>query len=113
LGGRTNLVAADIIVGPLSDHAAHLRRGRLLLNDDGYYWFLYRYFEAANLDRGAELIDLYGGAELAGYQLERLAEELQQALRDVEAGPAEWNGLGRLVGDGEDPRDGDPPLGDP
>lgn len=36
-------------------------------NDDGYYWFLYRYFESANLERHkGELIDLPGWFSSAG-----------------------------------------------
>lgn len=62
----------------------------LSLESDGYYWFLYRYFESANLDRRHELIDLYGGAEISGYQLDRLEDELQTALLDIQARPASW-----------------------
>jgi len=32
----------------------------VLLGADGYCFFLYRYFEGANLDHRSELIDLYG-----------------------------------------------------
>jgi hypothetical protein len=53
------------------------------LDDNGYYWFLYRYFEAANIDRRDALIDLYGDAEIDGYQLARLKDELKLALTDV------------------------------
>jgi hypothetical protein len=61
------------------------------LNDDGYYWYLYRYFEAANLDRrGGELIDLYGGRVIDGYQLHRLKHELEQALEDIANKPEFW-----------------------
>ncbi|TCJ11624.1 hypothetical protein EZJ19_15240 [Parasulfuritortus cantonensis] len=62
----------------------------LSLQSDGYYWFLYRYFESANIDRRHELIDLYGGAEISGYQLERLEDELHMALLDIQARPASW-----------------------
>jgi hypothetical protein len=65
----------------------------LLLESDGVYWFLYRYFEAANLDRANELIDLYGGSEIDGYQLHRLRQELEQALQDVQQKTASWRVL--------------------
>jgi len=63
------------------------------LNDDGYYWHLYRYFEGANLDRRHELIDLYGDATIEGYQLDRLEDELRAALTDAQTRPAQWSVL--------------------
>lgn len=64
------------------------------LDSDGYYWFLHRYFEAANLDRqSGELIDLYGGQTIDGYQLHRLRFELVQALEDVELKQTQWKVL--------------------
>lgn len=73
----------------------------LLLESSPEYWFLYRYFESANLDRSHELIDLYGGGVIDGYQLHRLRTELELAKRDVESKPDEWD---VLVGwDGEVP----------
>lgn len=65
----------------------------LSLESNGYYWFLYRYFESANLDRRHELIDLYGGASIGGYQLDRLEEELNEALLDIQSRPASWRVL--------------------
>jgi len=65
----------------------------LSLNSDAYYWFLYKYFESANLARGHELINLYGDMALDGYQLERLEEEWKIALVDVSARPNIWNVL--------------------
>jgi hypothetical protein len=62
----------------------------LSLESDGYYWFLYRYFESANLDRRHELVDLYGGTSIGGYQLDRLEDELRTALLDVQARPESW-----------------------
>lgn len=57
---------------------------QVLLGDSASYWFLYRYFEAAKLPlRKEELIDLYGGAEISGYQLDRLIDELELAASDV------------------------------
>jgi hypothetical protein len=62
----------------------------VMLDSDGVYWFLYRYFEAANLDRATELIDLYGGGTIEGYQLHRLRTELEQAYQDVQAKAQSW-----------------------
>jgi hypothetical protein len=56
---------------------------QLTLVDGTCYWFLHRYFEAANVDRSRELIDLYRSATLAGYQLDLLEHELKIALVDV------------------------------
>jgi hypothetical protein len=65
----------------------------LMLDSSPEYWFLYRYFESANLDRRHELIDLYGGGVIEGYQLHRLRTELELARSDVEAKPDSWNVL--------------------
>jgi hypothetical protein len=65
----------------------------VLLDDDGYYWHLYRFFEGANLDRREELIDLYGGREIDGYQLDRLEDELNSALQDATRRPEKWHVL--------------------
>jgi hypothetical protein len=65
-----------------------------LLESDGYYWFLYRYFESANLQRQAdELIDLCGGRLIEGYQLHRLRRELKQALEDITHKEDRWKVL--------------------
>jgi len=72
----------------------------VILNDDGYYWFLYRYFESANLERHkGELIDLYGGGVIEGYQLHRLRSELEQAVQDVVHKPESWQVLVGWKGD--------------
>ena len=64
------------------------------LEDDGYYWFLYRYFEGANLNaHKGELIDLYGGAIIEGYQLHRLQTELEEALRVTRLMSDRWKVL--------------------
>ncbi len=60
------------------------------LDDTAIYWHLYRYFEAANLDRRHELVDLYGGAEIDGYQLDRLEDELCAARDDATTRPEQW-----------------------
>ncbi len=65
---------------------------RVVLADDGYYWFLYWYFEAASLPpRKHELIDLYSDAELSGYQLERFIAELEEARADALSKPEHWS----------------------
>jgi hypothetical protein len=60
------------------------------LDDTAIYWHLYRYFEAANLDRRHELVDLYGGGEIDGYQLDRLEDELLAARGDAAHRPSQW-----------------------
>jgi hypothetical protein len=58
---------------------------------DGYYWFLFPYFEAARLPNGTEsLIDIYGERVLEGYQLVRFLREMELALADVLHKPATW-----------------------
>jgi len=79
----------------LSGHAT------LLLESTPEYWFLYRYFEAANLDHQHELIDLYGGSPIDGYQIVRLKAELENAKIDAEARPQAWKVL--TGWDGEKP----------
>lgn len=71
----------------------------VVLDSSGYYWFLYRYFESANLERHkGELIDLYGGGVIEGYQLHRLQCELEQALEDVQRKPESWRVLAGWIG---------------
>ena len=65
----------------------------LTLESNACYWFLYHYFERANLDRRHELIDLYGGAEIDGYQLDRLEDELKVALLDIANRAENWKVL--------------------
>jgi hypothetical protein len=76
-------------------HASPANPGErgVILENDGYYWFLYRYFEGANLNHQSELIDLYGGDEIDGYQLHRLETELRTALEDVCRKPERWRVL--------------------
>ena len=73
--------------------SASPRDRNVLLESDGYYFFLNRYFEGANLDHHEELIDLYGGREIEGYQLHRLETELITALEDVGRKPESWRVL--------------------
>ncbi|GAG14635.1 unnamed protein product, partial [marine sediment metagenome] len=46
--------------------------------------------EGANLDHHNELVDLYGGTEIDGYQLDRLEDEMKTALEDVKHKPDQW-----------------------
>jgi hypothetical protein len=84
-------MAADIQFAPDRNLPSGVRRISAHLQDDGYYWWLYWYFEAASLPpREAELIDLYGDSEISGYQLERLRRELEEARFDATQRPDEW-----------------------
>jgi len=84
-------VATDIQFKPDQPLPRGVNRTSVHLDDNGYYWWLYRYFEAANLPpRNGELIDLYGDSEISGYQLERLRRELSEARFDAAHRPEEW-----------------------
>jgi len=63
------------------------------LTDNGCYWCLYRYFEGAKVQRNEELVYLYGGAEIDGYELERLSDEMNAAREDTKHKPDEWKVL--------------------
>jgi len=87
-------MAAQIFVAKNEKSAAANPEGSsVLLEANGYYWFLYRYFGGANLDRSSELVDLYGDSEIDGYQLHRLETELSAALEDVSHKPERWRVL--------------------
>ena len=84
-------MAADIQLASSRDLSSSGTPPSVQLYDDGYYWWLYWYFEAASLPpRKAELIDLYGDAEISGYQLDRLRRELEEARFDAMHRPDEW-----------------------
>ena len=79
---------AEIYASSMVDESRPLPDRRVVLNSDACYWFLYNYFEAANLPpRQHELISLYDDGEISGYQLQRLIEELEEAKTDVENKP--------------------------
>lgn len=87
-------MSANIGIGNSWDDPTLFKDGiSLTFESDGYYWFLYRYFESANLDTTHELIDLYGGAEIDGYELDRLEEELITALNDIQWREENWEVL--------------------
>ena len=87
-------MAADLFVAESwkAPHANPDERA-VAFEDDGYYCHLYRYFEGANLDRRHELIDLYGGGPIDGYQLDRLEDELRAALEDASHRAQTWRVL--------------------
>jgi len=85
-------VAADIYIKQES-RADALPEESVQLHADACYWFLYRYFEAANLDRSHELIGLYEDADISGYQFQRLEDELLLAREDAAARPETWTVL--------------------
>jgi hypothetical protein len=59
------------------------------LDDDGYYWFLFPFFEDLAKQTG-QWIDLYGGAAFAGQKLDDLARVLAVAREMVEKQPPAW-----------------------
>jgi hypothetical protein len=84
-------MAADIQFAPEGKLPDGVSRISVHLQADGYYWWLYWYFEAASLPpRNAELIDLYDYSEISGYQLELLRRELVEARFDATQRPDEW-----------------------
>jgi len=87
------MAALIYLADPENGNKASPTLPSILLDSGGEYWFLYRYFESANLDRGTELIDLYGGAVIEGYQLHRLQIELELALEDTKSKPESWHVL--------------------
>ncbi|WP_140637405.1 hypothetical protein [Methylibium rhizosphaerae] len=88
------MAAALYLIDPANPQVALRDIAPVVLDSDGYYWFLYRYFESANLERHkGELIDLYGGGVIEGYQLHRFETELQQALAEVNHKPDSWQVL--------------------
>ena len=81
-------MAADLypckkVLGSSPDLTVHF-------DDDGYYWHLYPYFETAKLPGRHELIDLYGNAEIEGYELKRLFNVLELAENDLGWRADEW-----------------------
>ena len=63
------------------------------LDETGYYWHLYRYFKGAKVQRGGQLVDLYGCTEIDGYELDRLEDELIASREDAKHKPKEWKVL--------------------
>jgi hypothetical protein len=87
-------MAADIYVAEnCRANRANPPECSVWLNESGCYWHLYRYFEGAKVQRTEELIDLYGDAEIDGYELDRLEDELLAARDDASHKPDEWKVL--------------------
>lgn len=87
-------MAADIYVAEnLRAVRAHPPERSVWLDDTASYWHLYRYFEAAKVQRAEELFDLYGSAEITGYELDRLKDELTAAREEASQKPDEWKVL--------------------
>ena len=58
--------------------------------DDGYYWFLYPFFEEACKQTG-QMIDPYGDAIFEPVHLPALLAVLEEAARSAEQQPEEWD----------------------
>jgi len=72
---------------------------KLQLIDDGYYSFLYNYFEIAKLSEAeSDLIDLYDNCEINDYQLIRLKQVMEICLKDVQWRSEEFEVLTSWVG---------------
>ncbi len=87
------MAAIVYLADPSNTQAPDPQHPRMVFESNATYWYLYRHFEAANLDRTNELIDLYGGAIIDGYQLHRLRTELEEALVEIENKPESWQVL--------------------
>lgn len=60
-----------------------------VLEDDGYYWFLYPLFEKLQ-GLTTQLIDLYGDAVFSGARLDDLQDMLDEARALVAGQPERW-----------------------
>jgi hypothetical protein len=61
----------------------------LAMEDDGYYWFMYPFFERLSAATG-QMVDPYGGAEFHGATLDALRRTLAEARDAVSAMPEQW-----------------------
>lgn len=61
----------------------------ITLDDDGYYWQLYPFFNGIAVESG-QMIDLYGDARFTSSEFETLIEFLEAAKRFTNAQPDEW-----------------------
>jgi hypothetical protein len=60
--------------------------------DDGYYWFLYPYFERVAKQTG-QMVDPYGDAVFGPEQLPFLLAALDEAAASADQQPEEWDVL--------------------
>jgi hypothetical protein len=90
LGSQIHM-AADLFPGQsVRDSPALESDWAMHMDDDGYYWHLYPYFESAKLPCDHELIDLYGDNEIHGYELDRLRSKLVVARKDLSWRSDSW-----------------------
>lgn len=64
----------------------------LYFEDDGYYWFLYEFFERL-AERSGQMIDLYDGAFFKGDNLDLLNQTVQEAKSAILSKPDFWEEL--------------------
>lgn len=62
----------------------------LSLEDDGYHWFLYEFFEDLAKQSG-QMIDLYDDAFFKGESLDLLNQTIQQAKEAISQKPEVWD----------------------
>jgi len=87
-------MASEIGIGKSIDHDnPFIDDQRIILNDDGYYWHLYPYFENAKIVQEYELIDLYGDCEVEGKELSSLEKQLYKCLNDIDKKNDTWKVL--------------------
>ncbi|MBI1346444.1 hypothetical protein GC163_09150 [bacterium] len=60
------------------------------LEDDGYYWFLYPYFQDV-WEHTGQMIDLYDDAVFGGNEQPVLLALLERAAAEASQQPDEWN----------------------
>lgn len=64
----------------------------LQFEDDGYYWFLYDFFEKL-AEQSGQMIDLYDGAFFKDENLDLLNQTIQQAQKAILQKPESWEEL--------------------
>jgi hypothetical protein len=64
----------------------------LQFQDDGYYWFLYDFFDKL-AEQSGQMIDLYDGAFFKGENLDLLNQTINQAKKAISNKPDSWEEL--------------------
>ena len=59
-----------------------------VMEDDGYYWFIYPHFESFGLE---SVFDLYGGGRLGPSEMDRVLSCLAEARADAVTRAASWD----------------------
>jgi hypothetical protein len=73
----------------------------LQFEDDGYYWFLYSFFEDLEKQTG-QMIDLYEGAFFNEANLDLLHKTIQQVKNQISQKPDFWKEfIGTIIHPGE------------